>query len=67
MFDYDDGLLADVVWRKYVEALEKSVRLEAQLAVAQVTVSRLQEVLNLKDGANEDNNYLLDADLDSDD
>jgi len=67
MFDYDDGLLADVVWRKYVEALEKNVRLEAQLAVAQVTVSRLQEVLNLKEGANEDNNYLLDADLDSDD
>ncbi len=66
MFDYDDGLLAGKIWQKYTAALEENIRLEAQLEVAKVTVVRLQEVLNLKEGANEDNNYLLDDDLDSD-
>lgn len=67
MFDYDDGLLAGKIWQKYIAALEENIRLEAQLEVAKVTVVRLQEVLNLKEGANEDNNYLLDDDPDSDD
>lgn len=67
MFNYDDGLLTNKIWQKYVAALEENVRLEAQLEVAKVTVVRLQEVLDLKEGANEDNNYLLDDDLDSDD
>ena len=67
MFNYDDGLLAGKIWQKYIAALEENVRLEAQLEVAKVTVVRLQEVLDLKEGANEDNNYLLDDDLDSDD
>lgn len=62
MFSYDDGLLANKIWKKYTEALEQNVRLEAQLEVALVTVTRLQEVLDLKEGANEDNNYLLDSD-----
>jgi len=62
MFSYDDGLLANKIWEKYTEALEQNVRLEAQLEVALVTVTRLQEVLDLKEGANEDNNYLLDSD-----
>ena len=67
MFNYDDGLLAGKIWQKYIAAMEEIVRLEAQLEVAKVTVARLQEVLDLKEGANEDNNYLLDDDLDSDD
>jgi hypothetical protein len=67
MFNYDDGLLASKIWQKYIAALEENVRLEAQLEVAKVTVVRLQEVLDLKEGANEDNNYLLNDDLDSDD
>ena len=67
MFNYDDGLLAGKIWQKYIAAMEEIVRLEAQLEVAKVTVVRLQEVLDLKEGANEDNNYLLDDDLDSDD
>jgi hypothetical protein len=67
MFNYDDGLLAGKIWQKYIAAMEEIVRLEAQLEVAKVTVVRLQEVLDLKEGANEDNNYLLDEDLDSDD
>ena len=67
MFNYDDGLLAGKIWQKYIAALEENVRLEAQLEVAKVTVVRLQEVLDLKEGANEDNNYLLNDDLDSDD
>ena len=67
MFNYDDGLLTNKIWQKYVAALEENVRLEAQLEVAKVTVVRLQEVLDLKEGANEDTNYLLDDDLDSDD
>ena len=67
MFNYDDGLLAGKIWQKYTAALEENIRLEAQLEVAKVTVVRLQEVLDLKEGANEDNNYLLDDDLDSDD
>lgn len=67
MFNYDDGLLTNKIWQKYVAALEENVRLEAQLEVAKVTVVRLQEVLDLKEGANEDNNYLLDDDLNSDD
>jgi hypothetical protein len=62
MFSYDDGLLASKIWQKYTDALEQNVRLEAQLEVALVTVTRLQEVLDLKEGANEDNNYLLDSD-----
>lgn len=67
MFNYDDGLLTNKIWQKYVAAIEENVRLEAQLEVAKVTVVRLQEVLDLKEGANEDNNYLLNDDLDSDD
>jgi hypothetical protein len=67
MFNYDDGLLVSKIWQKYIAALEENVRLEAQLEVAKVTVVRLQEVLDLKEGANEDNNYLLNDDLDSDD
>jgi len=67
MFNYDDGLLAGKIWQKYIAAVEENVRLEAQLEVAKVTVVRLQEVLDLKEGANEDNNYLLNDDLDSDD
>lgn len=67
MFNYDDGLLAGKIWQKYIAAMEEIVRLEAQLEVAKVTVVRLQEVLDLKEGANEDNNYLLNDDLDSDD
>ena len=67
MFNYDDGLLAGKIWQKYIAAVEENVRLEAQLEVAKVTVVRLQEVLDLKEGANEDNNYLLDDDLNSDD
>ena len=67
MFNYDDGLLAGKIWQKYIAAIEENVRLEAQLEVAKVTVVRLQEVLDLKEGANEDNNYLLNDDLDSDD
>jgi hypothetical protein len=59
MFQYDDGLLTEMIWAKYVEALETNVRLQAQLKVAEVTVVRLQEVLDLKEGANEDNNYLI--------
>lgn len=59
MFNYDDGLLADTVWEKYMQALEENVRLQAQLHVATVTVARLQEVLQLQEGANEDNNYLI--------
>jgi len=67
MFNYDDGLLTNKIWQKYVATLEENVRLEAQLEVAKVTVVRLQEVLDLKEGANEDNNYLLGDDLNSDD
>ena len=59
MFEYDDGLLTKNIWAKYVEALEDIVRLESQLQVATMTVTRLQEVLDLKEGANEDNNYLI--------
>ena len=59
MFQYDDGLLTEMIWAKYVEALEANVRLQAQLKVAEVTVVRLQEVLDLQEGANEDNNYLI--------
>ena len=59
MFQYDDGLLTEMIWAKYVEALETNVRLQAQLKVAEATVVRLQEVLDLKEGANEDNNYLI--------
>ena len=59
MFQYDDDLLTKMIWDKYVEALEANVRLEAQLKVAEVTVVRLQEVLDLKEDANEDNNYLI--------
>ena len=59
MFQYDDDLLTEMIWAKYVEALEANARLEAQLKVAEVTVVRLQEVLDLKEDANEDNNYLI--------
>jgi|13_taG_2_1085334.scaffolds.fasta_scaffold00497_4 hypothetical protein len=59
MFQYDDGLLTEMIWAKYVEALEANVRLQAQLKVAEVTVVRLQEILDLQEDANEDNNYLI--------
>ena len=59
MFEYDDGLLANTIWEKYIQAMEENVRLQAQLTVANATVTRLQEVLELKEGANEDNNYLI--------
>lgn len=59
MFEYDDGLLANTIWEKYIQAMEENVRLQAQLAVATQTVIRLQEVLQLQEGANEDNNYLI--------
>ena len=59
MFEYDDGLLANTIWDKYIEAMEEIVRLQAQLTVANVTVTRLQEVLQLQENANEDNNYLI--------
>jgi hypothetical protein len=59
MFEYDDGLLANTIWEKYIQAMEENVRLQAQLTVATLTVTRLQEVLQLQEGANEDNNYLI--------
>ena len=59
MFEYDDGLLASTIWEKYIQAMEENVRLQAQLTVATLTVARLQEVLQLQEGANEDNNYLI--------
>lgn len=59
MFNYDDGLLANTIWEKYIQAMEENVRLQAQLTVATQTVIRLQEVLQLQEGANEDNNYLI--------
>jgi hypothetical protein len=59
MFDYDDGLLANTIWEKYIQAMEENVRLQAQLTVATLTVTRLQEVLQLQEGADEDNNYLI--------
>jgi hypothetical protein len=74
MFEYDDGLLANTIWEKYIQAMEENVRLQAQLTVATLTVTRLQEVLQLQEGANEDNNYLIpqkpnlpDLDLEPDD
>jgi|TARA_R110000868_G_scaffold169920_1_gene405016 hypothetical protein len=67
MFEYDDGLLADIVWRKYIEALEKIVRLEAQLVVAERTVTPLQEALNLQEVDKEDNHYHLADHLHKDD
>lgn len=65
MFEYDDGLLTEKIWGKYVESLETIVRLEAQLQVAAMTVTRLREVLDLQAGANEDNNYLIHRNPDS--
>ena len=46
MFQYDDGVLADVVWRKYVAAVEENVRLTAELEVAKIAIRRLQEMEN---------------------
>jgi hypothetical protein len=45
MFNYDDSVVADLLWKEYIELKQQNIDLQAKLFTAQQTVDTLQQML----------------------